>query len=99
MTKFVACRNVGQPNAGADRLAPRRRSDLASGGAVTQDQLTAPQHGVRIIDPETDELAARALGFRLFDGLATEERDIGLELAREQQPRPTPNRFPASIRS
>src|SRR5262249_58691129 len=65
---------------------PGRRRHLARDGAVAEDQLAAPQHRLGIVDAEPDELLARTFGPGLLDGLTAEESDVGLELAREQQP-------------
>src|SRR5215213_2721330 len=77
--------HIGQTHAAADRFAPRRRRHLAGDDAVTQDQFTAPQHGVRRVDAEPDEFAAGTLGLGLLDGGAAEELDVGFQLAGEQE--------------
>src|SRR5829696_6265938 len=78
--------HIGQTHAAADCFAPRRRRHLAGDDAVTQDQFTAPQHGFRRLDAEPDEFASGTLGLGLLDSGAAEEFDVGLQLAREQQP-------------
>src|SRR2546423_11132112 len=64
--------DIAQPHTGADRLAPRPGGQPADRHAVAQNQLTAPDHRLRVIQHDGHEPAGPAVGPGPLHRVATE---------------------------
>lgn len=67
--------------------AQGRTAHLAHGEYLAQQQLTAPEHGRRVLHDERRQLAARPDGLLPLQRPPTDEGPITGQVAGEQQPR------------